>query len=86
MLRDTDFANATVLTSCWLDQATSTANQAWIEQDMIVRILAHVSPMVLGGNHRCCRCGTFVSEKVRKCTQNYGRSPLEGIENWEHCR
>ena len=51
MLRDTDFAYTTVLTSCWFDQTTSMANQAWIEQDVIVRVLAHVSPMVLGGNH-----------------------------------
>ena len=51
MLRDTGFAYTTVLTSCWLDQTTSTANQAGIEQDVVVRILAHVFPMVLGGNH-----------------------------------
>ena len=47
MLRNTDIAYAAMLTSSWLGESTCAAKHSGFVQDIIVRIITHISHVVL---------------------------------------
>lgn len=65
LLRNTYVANAAMFASSGLEEITSAADLPRMEEDVVIRIAAHLLSVVLGSDHGRNRGGRFVDKDIR---------------------
>lgn len=72
----THIAYPTVLAPRRLDQLAGSADLTGLEEDMVVRVLSHMSVVITGGNHRRDGSNAFICHDI---LYNYGDNHSQAV-------
>lgn len=72
LFRNTYIADAAMFASSGFEETASATDLPRIEENMIVWIVAHLLPVVLGSNHRRSGGDRLVDKDIRNKAENQG--------------